>query len=423
MVLVPFQGFLTVFGAHLFGHYTAFRLWDEVVLLLIMISSLFLLITDEKIRLKTLYRRLVWLIFAYILLTIILGVINYLNHGLTLKALGYGLIVDLRYPAFFLVTWTLSLRLSKLHNLWPKVVIWPACVVIVFGLLQIFILPHDFLKVFGYGPSTIPVEETINSNANYFRIASTLRGANPLGAYLIVPISLVFSLMLRSKKLNWRHVLFLLSAAVVLFFTFSRSAWLGVLISLAFIFLSSSWAHRFKKQIAIALGVLAVLITIVFIGFRHNHTFQNYVFHTQTNSKIKTTSDQQHALALKNGLLTVAHQPLGKGPGSAGPASLYNNHKMRNPENYYIQIAEEDGWIGISLFIIINVAIGYILWLRRQDPLALFLLASLIGISVVNLFLYAWSDDTLAYLWWGLAGIAMTNKISKPRKINHELNP
>jgi hypothetical protein len=35
------------------------------------------------------------------------------------------------------------------------------------------------------------------------------------------------------------------------------------------------------------------------------------------------------------------------------------------------------------------------------------LLASLIGISFVNLLSHAWADDTLAYLWWGLAGIAI----------------
>jgi hypothetical protein len=35
------------------------------------------------------------------------------------------------------------------------------------------------------------------------------------------------------------------------------------------------------------------------------------------------------------------------------------------------------------------------------------LFASLIGITLVNLLLYAWSDDTLSYIWWGLAGIAM----------------
>jgi hypothetical protein len=42
-----------------------------------------------------------------------------------------------------------------------------------------------------------------------------------------------------------------------------------------------------------------------------------------------------------------------------------------------------------------------------QSRLALVLFASLIGITVVNLLSHAWTDDTLAYVWWGFAGIAL----------------
>jgi hypothetical protein len=47
------------------------------------------------------------------------------------------------------------------------------------------------------------------------------------------------------------------------------------------------------------------------------------------------------------------------------------------------------------------------LWYRRSEILARFLLASLAGITFVNLLSHAWADDTLAYLWWGLAGLAI----------------
>ena len=72
-----------------------------------------------------------------------------------------------------------------------------------------------------------------------------------------------------------------------------------------------------------------------------------------------------------------------------------------------MQIAQETGWIGLGLFVLINVGVGYLLWLRRDDPLALSLFASLIGLTFINLLSHAWADDTLAYVWWGLAGIAM----------------
>ncbi len=45
----------------------------------------------------------------------------------------------------------------------------------------------------------------------------------------------------------------------------------------------------------------------------------------------------------------------------------------------------------------------------RADPLALGLLASLAGISAVALLQHAWADDTIAYMWWGLAGLLVYN--------------
>src|SRR5487761_1747099 len=406
LFLVPFQGFLTVWGAHLFGHYTALRLWDEVLLLLGVIGVLYLLLTDHKIRFNTLSRRLVWVILSYIALNFIWGLIAYKEHDVTAKALGYGLIVNLRYLIFFLITWSVALRLARLRSHWQRLVIWSAAVVVIVGLLQIFVLPHDFLKHFGYGPNTIPVSETINNNPNYIRIASTLRGANPLGAYLIIPISLMSVLILKGKR-NWRQAVFLLGAVIVLFYTFSRSAWIGALVSIITILFT---IHLSKKSQKIAIGVSLSFILLAVLGviiFHNNTRFQNFTLHTQTHSAVKTTSDTGHLTALKAGIKDIVHDPLGRGPGTAGPASVYNAGRTRISEDYYIQIGQELGWLGLVLFIVINVGVGYLLWLRRDDPLALSLFASLIGIALVNILLYAWADDTLAYIWWGLAGLAM----------------
>ena len=404
--IVPFQGLLTVWGAHIFGHYTAIRLWDQVILALSIIGTLYLLITDHKIRFNTLSRRLVWIIFAYIFLNIAWGIIAYEGHEVTAKALGYGLIVNLRYPIFFLITWSITLRMSRLHAHWQKLVIWPAIVVIVIGLLEIFILPKDILKHFGYGPNTIPVMETINNNKNYLRFPSTLRGANPLGAYLIIPISVMTVLITRNKR-NWQRILFLVGAAIVLFYTFSRSAWLGAILSMVIIYFTGKIDKKHQRILTAAGGILVLGLIILGLVFHNNTRFQNFVLHTQSHSAVQSTSDGDHISAFKYGLHQVVHAPLGRGPGTAGPASLYNNNKPRIAEDYFIQIGQELGWLGLILFLLINVGVGYLLWLRRDDPLALSLFASLIGITLVNLLLYAWSDDTLSYIWWGLAGIAM----------------
>ncbi len=407
ILVIPFHAFLTVWGAHLLGHYTVLRLWKEALLIIAGVGLLFLMLTDQKIRTQTLSRRIIWLILLYTAVNVIWGVMAWHGHSVSAKAVGYGLIVNLRFLAFFLLCWALGLRMSRLRSHWQWLLLWPAAIVVVFGLLQVFVLPRDFLVHFGYGINTIMPFETINHDSHYLRVASTLRGANPLGAYLLIPLSMLLVLILKGKQ-NRKQIALFVGSIVVLFFSFSRSAWIGALLALGTI-LVVQYPRVFAKRsfLLVSAGVL-VLGTILVIGLQNNSRFQNIIFHTQDNSAVKTTSNSGHISALKSGSSDIYHQPLGKGPGSAGPASVYNKHDApRIAENYYIQIGQETGLIGLTIFLLINVGVGYLLWLRRDDPLALGLFASLIGISFVCLLSHAWSDDTVAYIWWGLAGMAM----------------
>ena len=406
LLLIPLHAFLTVWASSLFGHYAAIRLWKEAFLIVCLLGVLYLLATDKKIRSHTLTRRLVWLIVAYGLVNIIWGLVAYKHQAVTAKAVGYALIINLRFPAFFLVTWAIALRTSRLHKSWQKLVLVPALVVVIFGLLQVFVLPQNFLTHFGYGPNTIEPFQTINHNTHYVRIESTLRGANPLGAYLVIPISALAVLIVRGRR-DWRYGLFLAASLLTLCFSFSRSAWLGSMVSLVVV-AGISLRSTHAKRIAFWAGVIGIFfLGGLALGLRHNVRAENLLFHTQSHSAVKTTSDQGHATALRNGLHDLLRQPLGQGPGSAGPASVYNKHPARIAENYYVQIGQETGWIGLGLFLVINAGVAYLLWLRRSDSLAVSLLAAFIGLSFINLLSHAWADDSLAYVWWGLAGIAM----------------
>lgn len=407
MLLLPFHALLTVWGSSLVGHYTALRLWKEVLLLVCVAGTLYLVITDGKIRTHTLTRRLVWLIFAYMAVNVAWGLLAFHQHTLTAKALGYGLIVNLSFLTFFLVTWAVALRTSRLKRSWQWLVLVPSAVVVLFGLLQWLVLPRDFLTHFGYGPNTISPFETINHNLNYLRVISTLRGANPLGAYLLIPISLLAGLILTGRR-AWPYLSLFAGSLLVLFLTFSRSAWIGAVIALTVIAIHYLDKKYLRPALLIVIGlVLLALIGVATMAWHRTARLENIFLHTQTNSAIKTTSDQGHIAALKSGLGDMAHDPFGRGPGSAGPASIYNKNQPRIAENYYVQIGQETGWIGLILFLLINVGVGYILWLRRTNSLALTLVASLIGVSFINLFSHAWTDPTLAYIWWGLAGVAM----------------
>ena len=405
LVLIPFHALLTVWLSQAVGHYTLLRLWKEALLVPLGLGAIYLLIRNKTIRKQILTSKLTWLIAAFIVVQIIWGIVAYATNHVSIKALGYGLVSDTRYLFFFLIVWIIALKSSILKANWSKLVFLPAVVVIVFGLLQYFVLPYNFLTHLGYSSATIFPYEDINSNTHFIRIMSSLRGADPLGDYLLVVLSL--AAITWYKKRSWRLTLFITGGLLALIFSFSRAAWIGLVLSLAVLIWLSLKTNRAKRLALITTAIIVVIAGITAVALKNDTTFQNIFLHTQTHSTVSTNSNQGHASALSAGLHDLLHHPLGDGPGTAGPASVYN-HKAssRIAENYFIQIGQETGWLGLALFIAINLVIGRKLWQHRDHGLALGLLAALIGISFVNLLSHGWADDTLAYLWWGLAGIA-----------------
>jgi O-antigen ligase len=253
------------------------------------------------------------------------------------------------------------------------------------------------------------------------RIGSTLRGPNPFGAYLLVITSGLTVLAMKIKKTwHWIAVIvFGLAALTCLFYSYSRSAYIGSVVAIGIAIVIGLYLK--KKQYAYAIaGIFGIIIIIGSVGaitLQHNSHFEDIILHTNKNS-VAVNSDQAHRSYLNSGLHDVIHHPLGHGVGTAGPASYYNNHPARLAENYFLQIGQETGWLGLVLFLVISWFVGKALWAKRRDSLALLLLATLIGISVVNMFSYAWTDDSLSYIWWGLAGIMLAPKLPVAKKVH-----
>ncbi len=439
MALLPFHAFLTVWASSLVGHYTAMRLWKEFLLAGLVIGCAMLyLLPARHARMPGLsglsgtpglvetWRRLrfsrpteFWLatlIPIYLLLLAGYGAAAYVAHAVSLKAAAFGVLLDSRFLVFFLVIWLLSIRSDLIVRHWRQILLVPAAVVICFGLLQFSVLPADFLTHFGYGKQTIEAIQTVDQKADYQRIQSTLRGANPLGAYLVLVLAALGSLALRQTGSKQRagssrrsyYALAFAAACAALAMTFSRSAWIGTMATCGYLLWNTLRGTRYWRQVVVAGTVGLVIFGTVGIMLRQNDTFQNAFLHTDEHSRSVTSSNQGHFMATTNGLRDVVRQPLGRGPGTAGPASVDNMVAApRLAENYFVQIAQEVGIFGVGLFVAINCLVARALWLRRSDALAVVLLAALVGISVVNLLSHAWTDDTLSYIWWGLAGAAL----------------
>jgi hypothetical protein len=410
IILLPFHAFLTVWISSQVGHYTLLRLWKEFLLLAVTLGSLCILITDKKLRRKFSELWIVKLILLYSLLTLISGIIALGLNDVTVKAMWYGVLVDLRFLVFFLAVLVLASQTNWLQQNWQRLLFGPAIIVVAIAILQYWVLPYDFLRHFGYSESTIFPYETINHNIHHLRVASTLRGANPLGAYLLIPICALVVLLLKYKSQRQNKLITGGGLLLALVFSYSRSAWIGAILSVLIIAWLSVKSKPVKKMFG--LSVIGLLLATAAVAFtlRNNLNFQNAIFHTDSNSKIITSSNEDHSAAAKTAAKDVIHHPLGGGIGSAGPQSVYNR-RTRIAENYYLQIGQETGVIGMVLFITILAVVAAMLYEKRTDPLALALFASLIGLCAINLLSHAWSDDSLAYIWWGLSAISCSPAI------------
>lgn len=412
--LLPLHGFMTTWAASHLGYYDQVKVWKELIILFLGLGCLVLLVRDKDLRKKFFGSKLTILIVLYIALGLLRTTYGY-NQGITnFESSAYGMIGAFRYLVFFLVVVMIASRSKNLQRWWPFAVITPATMVVMFGLLQQFVLDKNFLTHFGYGPDTIPAFQSVDQKTEYARAQSTLRGPNPLGAYLSLVITILVGMFYRFKSYRFSFGFLIGGSAILLYFSYSRSAWLGLAVSLVV------WVLLvIKDKKILNLLLLAGLFTGLVLAFgvytyRNNDYVQNTIFHTDETSQSGSSTNAVRIQAIKDGLKDVVHHPLGQGLGSAGPASA-RGPSPKIAENYYIQIAQEVGVFGLVLYLAITISVGYKLFARRQQLLAQVLFASLIGISVINLVSHAWMDDTLSLMWWGLAGIALAPAIIKDK--------
>lgn len=420
MVLVPFQALITTWPGSNLGHLDLLRIWKELLLIPLTLGALWLVYRDKNRFIQLFRNKLILIILFYILLHIGLGLSAYLSHKVNRSALIYGMLINLRFLVFFVDCLVVASFSTWLGKNWRQILLWPALIVISFGLLQHFVLPKDFLRHFGYGPKTIPAFQTVDQKPQYARLQSTLRGPNPLGAYLVLIITTAAYFFTKKRQRSvW--AVYILLTSVVLFFTYSRSAWLGAtlsVLSLAYYLFSN---RLWRKRLTLALACIFIIFGGLILAFRNNNTVQNTFFHTDETSTSSQSTNQVHSQALAQGLSSLAEEPFGSGPGTAGPASARNDGNVRIAENYFVQIGQEVGIIGLITFLVINSMIFKYLWQNRSQTLPKVLAASLIGLTVINLISHAWTDDTLSILWWGLAGVALSPVILNKKRNRNEI--
>src|SRR5680860_9230 len=185
LALIPFHGILSTWAFTNLGHELVFKSWKEILLLVVIVIAAYVLIKNPKMSRKLLGRVINKLIIACVMLHLVWA----LFAQVAPEAMWQALAINLRFLAFFVLAQILVEVTAdkKFRQLALRVVLIVATVVAILSLLQL-ILPRELLEWFGYSKETIPAYFTIDRNLDFVRYASTTRGPNPLGAYLIVPI-------------------------------------------------------------------------------------------------------------------------------------------------------------------------------------------------------------------------------------------
>jgi len=381
------------------------KAWKEMLILVALAISIYLMV--ERKRLGLLRKPIIAIMVGYGLLHLLYAMFS----GLSFATVVAGQMIDLRYIAFFLIVFLASELYPSLRRTMLKVGLAGALVVFGFAILQVFVLPVDILSNIGYGRDTIVPYLTVDQNADYIRINSTLRGPNPLGAYAVVFLALMGSwLAMKRPKLTRKQTglltILILGAMVALWFSYSRSALLAFFVAFG---LLTVFIYRslITKKIAIGgistLVALGVIFSVIFSG----STFVSNVFlHDNPADSSSVNSNEGHIESLNDGWSRMTEQPFGLGVGTTGSPSL-GGDKPLIVENQYLYIAHETGWLGLVVFCALYVMLMRGLWRRRQDWLSLGLFFSGIGLAIIGLLLPVWVDDTVSIVWWGLAGIAI----------------
>lgn len=385
---------------------TPIKAWKEVLMVAVALA-LIVYVWRRSLFAELLRDRLLLLIGAIAVLHLVL--VAWFDNSYVSEL--SGLVIDLRNYLLLAELYVVGRYVAGARRALIKAFGIGVVIVIGFGLLQATVLPKDILSHIGYSKDTIQPYLTVDLNDDYVRINSTLRGPNPVGAFVVVALSLVIAWAARHRQLLQRAqiqagvVAFACSSLIVLWASHSRSAWLGM-IAAGMAFLVAVLPRR-AAMVSVVGGIICLVLVIsgLFV-MRDNPVVANVFFHTNHESGSAHKSDDGHLESLQHGIEAAANAPVGAGVGSAGSASLSSDNPVII-ENQYLLMAHESGWIGLVLQLLLLVCVMMGLWRCRSDWLSVGVGMAGVGLIVVGMLLPVWADDVVGLYWWGIAGLAL----------------
>lgn len=320
---------------------------------------------------------------------------------------------------YLLIGYSLALLFPEKNNrvIFAKILIAVSTVVCLVGIAQ-WLLPKDIMMHFGYSIDRgVKPNFFIDDKPDFPRIFSTIRDPNSLGAFLLLPSALLTIALAKFWKTPRRMLLggLLLLHMLAILLTFSRGAWLSIIL-VEFVILVSLFRRHityYAKKFVIPIIILAVILLAGVFFARNSYFFQNVILHADSSTQLADPNELRVMLA-KKGLEGVRADPEGHGPGTAGLVSTRLPNGLLT-ENYYLQIAYEVGIVGLLLFIGFLAYIIRLLWKTNNNLVTQALLASFTGLCLMNFLVHCWENEAVAAGWFILAGLSL-NAVTTVKK-------
>ena len=221
------------------------------------------------------------------------------------------------------------------------------------------------------------------------RAYGTTPHPNILGGFALFSLLGPISLFLVNKKPNYVALILLSLGIIVIGLTFSRSAWLGLIVVFGFLILKSNHFNRKLLFLLIASSLLAFLLTL--------YPLRDLVFTRVSGSPIETEqlSRNGRSWLSQQGFDTLRQNPL-TGVGIGAFVISLSNHALEGApiepvHNILLLAGTELGIVGMLLMLIFFLSIAWNM-IKARSPKSILAGAILAGLGIIGLFdHYLWS--------------------------------
>ncbi len=410
VIFLPWSTLISVFLTYKIGIPKA-NFLKEIILVILFVSCFFLVIGKWK-RTKKFPLHFGWidgLIGAYIAWMIAITIPTTGISGLI-----YGIKYDLLFLIIFLCFYHGQQFLMRPISYYLKLFLISGGLMLFFSGLIKWPLTEDILLYFWYSgnPSAWefwkapPIFHGVDG-ASVNRFQGLLDWPNTLGAFIIFFFGTLLYSTRRYK--DWHFVIGIISLVliVMIFHTYSRSAWIGFF-GASIVMILSQMKSIFKKY---KMQFFALSIIVCICGWYLTH------YYTKVNSAViaRTDSNKWHFERIVYGINRFKENPAGQGMGSAGPAyrhvqdlrwlSAKELEKVDYkfiPESWFVQVFIEGGVLGGVLFFAIIIFLGLVLLFFHP-----FLGASFGGIAAMNLVLHTYESSVVSYTLFIFVGLVL----------------